>query len=346
VQGGGPPDDYWLYPTRSDSDPGNVAGATANQANYNNGVYSVTQSSSFSGSQNYLTDGGAFSGSGSSYGTFDQGGNVWEWNDAVISGSSRGLRGGSWDSVASSLQSLDPFRFSGDPTGEDSITGFRVASVPEPSAAVLVLLGGGAYWLMRHRVRSTRVVGCPLARSAAAVSGWCSLLLAGMMMAPTAHAEILYNGGATTYYTNAVGSSTFGASFPITNLFLNNTNEWAISGAAGGNPQGRDIGWASFQLDQLYRIDDILFQPRNATGQIDGINTLNVWISSTPFSVDVTNATSTNSFLTNNPTPTFTQSGFNGSGVTRKSRLSRAATRSFRLYCSGREPLHACSASR
>ena len=144
-------------------------------------------------------------------------------------------------------------------------------------------------------------------------SGWLAVFVGAALAGPNAHAEILYNGGATTYYTNAVGSSTFGASFPITNLFLNNTNEWAIAGASGGNPQGRDIGWASFQLDQLYRIDDILFQPRNATGQIDGINTLNVWISSTPFSVDVTNATSTNTFLTNNPTPTFTQSGFNGS---------------------------------
>ena len=33
----GPGDDYWLYPTRSDTAPGNVIGSGANQANFRNG---------------------------------------------------------------------------------------------------------------------------------------------------------------------------------------------------------------------------------------------------------------------------------------------------------------------
>ena len=41
--------------------------------------------------------------SDSYYGTNDQAGNVWEWNDAVISGSSRGQRGDSWDDVVESV---------------------------------------------------------------------------------------------------------------------------------------------------------------------------------------------------------------------------------------------------
>jgi len=138
---------YWLYATRSDSAPGNTIGAGTNQANYYTGVYSVTQSSSYSGSQNYLTDGGAFSASASFYGTYDQGGNVWEWNDAVYS-VDRGSRGGAWVNV-DGLQSSDLNAFN--PTVEDLYLGFRVASVPEPSTAVLMLLGGGAYWLMRRR---------------------------------------------------------------------------------------------------------------------------------------------------------------------------------------------------
>jgi len=87
--------------------------------------------------------------SGSYYGTFDQGGNVWEWNDAVISGSSRGFRGGSWK--FNDIDLLSFLRIDDDPEVERNDVGFRVASVPEPSTAMLVLLGGGAYLLMRRR---------------------------------------------------------------------------------------------------------------------------------------------------------------------------------------------------
>ena len=100
-KGGGTNAGYWLYPTQSDSAPGNEVGGAANQANYNNGVYSVTQSSTYSGTLNYLTDAGAFSASDSAYATFDQGGNVWEWNDAVI-GSSRVSAGALGTSTAAS----------------------------------------------------------------------------------------------------------------------------------------------------------------------------------------------------------------------------------------------------
>jgi formylglycine-generating enzyme required for sulfatase activity len=147
-KGGGTNAGYWVYPTQSDSAPGNNIGGAANQANYYAGDYAVTQSSTYLSGQNYLTDGGAFSGSGSAYGTFDQGGNVWEWNDAEI-GSSRGIRGSSWFFDDGVLQSSD--RDGTDPSVEGNVVGFRVASVPEPSTAMLVLLGGGLYWLVRRR---------------------------------------------------------------------------------------------------------------------------------------------------------------------------------------------------
>ena len=95
------------------------------------------------------TDVGSYSGDGSSYGTADQGGNVWEWNDAVISGSSRGLRGGSFFDNELGLRSS--YRDNADPTSEDSNIGFRVASVPEPTSLLLTMLAGGVMLARRKR---------------------------------------------------------------------------------------------------------------------------------------------------------------------------------------------------
>ncbi|MBU6179535.1 MAG: formylglycine-generating enzyme family protein, partial [Verrucomicrobia bacterium] len=121
-------DDYWLYPTKSNAVPGNTTGVAtpSNHANFFTTVYSVTQSGSYDSNQNYLTAAGSYPGSASFYGTFDQGGNVWEWNDAVNSGSFRGLRGGSWSSVGDNLRSSN--RLNIIPGNEFNNCGFRVAS--------------------------------------------------------------------------------------------------------------------------------------------------------------------------------------------------------------------------
>jgi formylglycine-generating enzyme required for sulfatase activity len=146
---------YYTYATQSNATPGNVPGSGANQANYNNGVYSVTQSASYSASQNYLTDVGAFSSSASAYGTFDQSGNVYEWNDLTgAPGSSRGLRGGGYTSDAFNLSSSN--RLASGPSIVSNIDGFRLASpvaVPEPSTCAMALAGlaCGGYSLFRRR---------------------------------------------------------------------------------------------------------------------------------------------------------------------------------------------------
>jgi sulfatase modifying factor 1 len=123
---GGPPggDFYWLYPTGRDTTPGNTIGALANHANFVTTVYSVTQDKFYYTTENYLTAAGSYSGSSSFYGTFDQGGNVFEWNDAV-NGSSREQRGGSWVHGEVLLGSSER-RFVTPGTQNDS-TGFRVA---------------------------------------------------------------------------------------------------------------------------------------------------------------------------------------------------------------------------
>jgi sulfatase modifying factor 1 len=148
---------YWAYATQSDTAPGNTIGSGSNQANYrlNGTTYSVTQSASFSLSQNYLTDVGAFTNSASAYGTFDQSGNAFDWNDLTGSaGSFRGLRGGGWGGSGVDLSSSN--RGEATPSVEDGYHGFRLASpvaVPEPSTYAMALAGlaCGGYSMFRRR---------------------------------------------------------------------------------------------------------------------------------------------------------------------------------------------------
>jgi formylglycine-generating enzyme required for sulfatase activity len=96
-----------------------------------------------------LTEVGAYGeNSVSFYGTNDQGGNLSEWNDAVI-GSSRGLRGGSWGSFEGILRSSARGNFG--PMFDYNSVGFRVASVPEPSALVLTIFFSAALCTRRKR---------------------------------------------------------------------------------------------------------------------------------------------------------------------------------------------------
>jgi len=153
---------YYAYATQSNTKPGNQIGSTANQANYYpEEVYSLTQTDSYDSNQNYLTDVGAFSGSGSFYGTFDQSGNVYQWNDLDGTAfTSRGLRGGSWGVDSPFLLSSSGSILSA-PSDEYWRIGFRLASpvsvsgVPEidPSglSAVLGLIVGGLGLLERRR---------------------------------------------------------------------------------------------------------------------------------------------------------------------------------------------------
>ncbi len=124
---------YWDYPTTSNIEPSNMLGNPTdpgNNATYNHGGYTI-------GSPYYRTEVGAHENSDSPYGTFDQGGNVWEWNEAVVDGSSRGIRGGSFLSDRTLRASHRDYGY---PSSEAHKLGFRVSEVPEPSSLVLLAL--------------------------------------------------------------------------------------------------------------------------------------------------------------------------------------------------------------
>ncbi len=85
------------------------------------------------------------------YGTFDQGGDLYQWNEANISNTYRGVRGGSFGVKAEAL--VSSFGDYDNPTDQNDNIGFRVASsvaVPEPGSLTLAL-SCVVLWIWRRR---------------------------------------------------------------------------------------------------------------------------------------------------------------------------------------------------
>jgi len=136
---------YWDYATGSNTAPTAVGSGTGTgTAVYNN----VTSSPAA-----VNNDGGL-----SPYGTMGQNGNVFEWNESAFtapndsSSEDRAVRGGFWSNSEDGLRSS--IRVDDNPADEVSVVGFRVASVPEPSTAFMILIPVGAWLLRRRRSRS------------------------------------------------------------------------------------------------------------------------------------------------------------------------------------------------
>lgn len=152
-KGGGTNVGYWAYPFQSDTKPtSNQVSGGSNSGNFKSPTtgYAVTQSTTYSSSQNYLTDVGVYTSAFSPYGSYDMGGDVFQWNETSID-SSRGTRGGVWSSDAST--SADSNRNNAGPTFESSHIGFRVAELPEPSTITLSILGAIGVWFAGRRRR-------------------------------------------------------------------------------------------------------------------------------------------------------------------------------------------------
>lgn len=166
---------YWDYPTQSDTVPSNLGSDSytdpGNNANYYNWMNGYTI-----GSPYWRTNVGEFENSASAYGTFDQGGNVWEWNEAIVAvvdtaywvAAYRGERGGAFDSGSRLgdlglgqryLRASTRYYYeSGIPnpgvpgSSASSFIGFRVVqAVPEPSSMIALLGGLGSLLTFRRR---------------------------------------------------------------------------------------------------------------------------------------------------------------------------------------------------
>jgi formylglycine-generating enzyme required for sulfatase activity len=120
---------YFDYPAESDTETTcSTPTATANSANCNFIV-------------NDVRDIGSYTGSASPYDTFDQGGNVSEWNEAISLSigcfNCRGMRGAAFSGSAIDLAASN--RGFADPANEAGRFGFRV--VPEPGRNLLLVAG-------------------------------------------------------------------------------------------------------------------------------------------------------------------------------------------------------------
>ncbi|MCY2929618.1 MAG: SUMF1/EgtB/PvdO family nonheme iron enzyme [Planctomycetota bacterium] len=135
---------YWDYPTRSNTVPGrDMADASGNNANYSAAPWTALDSGTY-----WTTVVGDFQNSAGPYGTFDQGGNVTEWTEGVLSDGSRSVRGGAFGmNSLLMLAKTDAYTTASGDGGENA--GFRIAYVPEPASMALLALGGLA--VLRHR---------------------------------------------------------------------------------------------------------------------------------------------------------------------------------------------------
>jgi formylglycine-generating enzyme required for sulfatase activity len=147
---------YFDYPTGDNAIPGRdwkELSRPGNNANYFTSGYLVGT---------YLrTPVGEFELSSSPYGTFDQGGNVWEWTETAPTAATRGRRGGSFFSAVAyprdGLHALS--RSDVVPTSETWNIGFRVAKVaeplPEPNSALLFSFAAAVIHRLFRRRRRT-----------------------------------------------------------------------------------------------------------------------------------------------------------------------------------------------
>jgi sulfatase modifying factor 1 len=132
-------------------------GANATYSAYPNGQNTISTLDANYFSWGQSTDVGSFFNASSFYGTFDQGGNVWEWTDTVKYSVSRVVRGGGWDDnvyygdYARTLRSESSIALEPNTNNYEGVLGFRLAAIPEPSSVFLSIFASGMMLIRRKR---------------------------------------------------------------------------------------------------------------------------------------------------------------------------------------------------
>jgi sulfatase modifying factor 1 len=160
--------DYWTYPTSSDILPGFVtesdvdangkviAADPGNTATWNGDGTSQMPGVEGIGSPWFRTEVGEHENSPSPYGTFDQGGNLWEMTDTLADNTERLKRGGNYAHGTDNSYMEVSFTTNyspADSTG-NRVTGFRVVQIPEPGS--LVMLVGSVVGVLLSSVKRWR----------------------------------------------------------------------------------------------------------------------------------------------------------------------------------------------
>lgn len=153
--------DYWQYPSKSNVRPssdqplGTDAPDASNTANiyrddglpngFDDGYAVSGSTSSNIHTTLLLTPAGAYSSASGPYGTFDQGGNAWEWTETVSQSFYRDMRGGSYSDGLSDYLISSQNSASLPSDENNSAFGFRIArlAVPEPNIVAMLLIGLG-----------------------------------------------------------------------------------------------------------------------------------------------------------------------------------------------------------
>ena len=227
-------------------------GANSTYSLYPNGQNTITTADANYGA---IFGGPTYVGYGkaSSYGTFGQGGNAWEWNDPAFFAFTRGLRGGcywrgAYDDGVFALASS--YRYNLDPSRYDSTIGFRVASsvptsVPTSIATPLqteveyTLGEGGTNWSANFQTDASG--NGRIMTSGGGLAHWLNRPIAN----GSTNSLMIADGTAAVSMSNTSGMA---SDFQVS-IFLSASANWPTTGASGAGLVIFQIGDLTLQAD-------------------------------------------------------------------------------------------------